>query len=153
MVCVHDLCARVQNGFRARLLRIAIPENKMNLAVSRILFRQGLISAVVRGDHHSPDTSYTPTTQENIATRRLWLQLKYREDKPVLRSMSAVSKPSRKLNASVPELRAIASGYRSGIFKPLQPGEVIILSTPKGVMELHEALRYDVGGMVLCRVK
>ncbi|KAG1460983.1 hypothetical protein G6F56_005824 [Rhizopus delemar] len=148
---VYDLCARVQNGFRAKLQSIAIPETKMNLAISNILYKEGFISSVTRGNHLGVDQSYTPTTNENVATRRIWLTLKYKENLPTLSKFSVISKPSKKVSFSVNELKNIANGRRSQFIKPLQPGEIAIISTNRGVLELQEAIEKNVGGEVLCR--
>ncbi|CAO3683721.1 unnamed protein product [Umbelopsis vinacea] len=86
---IYNLCARVQNGFRARLQSIAIPDTKDELG--RL------------GDHVAPDATYTPTTPANIATRRLWLTLKYKDNKPALNSLSVISKPSKKVTFTVNE--------------------------------------------------
>jgi small subunit ribosomal protein S8 len=147
--CIHDLCARVQNGYVAKLKNISIPETKMNLNVAQILYQQGFISSVSRGNHIGID--YSMTTPENIATRRYWLSLKYRNNNPVLSKMSAVSKPSRKIFATVDEFKTIVGGGRAGMLGPLQPGEIIIVNTPLGVYEIHEAISLNQGGYVLCR--
>ncbi|KAI8990082.1 30S ribosomal protein S8 [Pilobolus umbonatus] len=148
---VPDLCARIQNGFRARLQTIAIPETKMNLAISNILYKEGFLSSVTRGNHLGPDPAYTPTTNENVATRRLWLDLKYKENNPVLAQLSLVSKPSKKVHFTVNELKNITNGRRSQFIKPLQPGEIAIVNTNRGVLEVHEAIEKNVGGEVICR--
>ncbi|KAL1923555.1 mitochondrial 37S ribosomal protein uS8m [Calcarisporiella thermophila] len=153
MPLVHDLCARIQNGFRARLQHIAIPDTKMNLAISNILYREGFVGAVVRGDHTGPDPSYTSTTPANIATRRLWLTLKYRDELPVLSRMRCISKPSKRVMLGATELKDLASGRRAKFVEPLQSGEIAIVSTNRGVMELQEALQKNVGGEILCRVR
>ncbi|KAF7731547.1 hypothetical protein EC973_009311 [Apophysomyces ossiformis] len=148
---VHDLCARIQNGFRARLQTIAIPETKMNLAISQVLYREGFLSSVSRGNHVGPDTTYTPTTPDNVATRRLWLNLKYKENQPVLSKLSIVSKPSKKVTFTVNEMKNMANGRRAKFIKPLQPGEIAIMNTNCGVLELQEAIQKNVGGEILCR--
>ncbi|KAI8884526.1 30S ribosomal protein S8 [Backusella circina FSU 941] len=148
---IHDLCARVQNGFRAKLQTIAIPETKMNLAISNILYKEGFLTSVTRGNHLGPDQEFTATTNENVATRRLWLNLKYKENNPALSQLSLVSKPSKKVYFSVNELKNLASGSRSQFIKPLQPGEIAIINTNKGVLELQEAIEKNVGGEVICR--
>ncbi|KAF9201280.1 hypothetical protein BGZ49_008466 [Haplosporangium sp. Z 27] len=145
----YDLCARVQNGFRARLRRIAVPDTKLNLAISNVLYKEGFIAGVSRGDHVQPDTTFVPTTPDNIATRRLWLELKYNNDEPVLKKMSAVSKPSKKIVMKVQELQDLAAGNRAQFIKGLQPGEIAILTTNYGVLELREALEKGAGGEVL----
>ncbi|ORY02430.1 30S ribosomal protein S8 [Basidiobolus meristosporus CBS 931.73] len=148
---VHDVCSAIQNGFRARLKQISLPDTKMNLAISRILYNQGFVSSVMRGDYNGPNETYVPLTDENIATRRLWLDLKYKDNQPVLRQIQCVSKPSRKIRAQLDELKLLASGKRSGMLKPLQPGEIMIVTTPYGVLELHEAVAKNAGGEILCR--
>ncbi|OLY78707.1 37S ribosomal protein S8, mitochondrial [Smittium mucronatum] len=152
MVGVHDLCARVQNGFRAKLAKIAVPETNLNLSVSRILYQQGFIYSVTRGTHLGPDQEYTPTTNLNIAERRLWLNLKYYNDSPVLNKMNCISKPSRKIKCSAKDISKLVSGVRAGIVKPITPGELIIISTSRGILEINEAAKQNIGGVLLARV-
>ncbi|CAO3677035.1 unnamed protein product [Umbelopsis ramanniana] len=148
---IYDLCARVQNGFRARLQSIAVPDTKMNLAVCNILYREGFVSAVARGNHIAPDATYTPTTTENIATRRLWLTLKYKDNRPALNSLSVVSKPSKKVTFTVNQMKDLAAGRRAKFIKPLAPGEIAIMNTNRGVLELEEAMKQNVGGEIIAR--
>ncbi|CAG8450618.1 11124_t:CDS:10 [Ambispora leptoticha] len=140
MAPVHDICARIQNGFLARLKSIAVPDTKMNLAISKVLYKEGFISSVTRGDHLQPDISYTPTTPENIATRRLWLDLKYRDNKPVLTRMRVVSKGSRRLWMKLEDFVSLCGGRRARFIAPLQPGEIAIVSTNFGVIEMRDAI-------------
>ncbi|KAJ2543162.1 hypothetical protein EV175_005999 [Coemansia sp. RSA 1933] len=151
MVGVYDICARVQNGFRARLGRIAVPETKLNLAVSRVLYNQGFVSSVTRGTHLGLDDTYVPTTNFNVAERRLWLSLKYYQDSPVLRKMSCISKPSRRITCTANQLQTIASGRPWSIVKGVVPGEIIIVSTSKGVQEIQDAVKDHLGGVLLAR--
>ncbi|KAI7834327.1 30S ribosomal protein S8 [Kickxella alabastrina] len=151
MVGVYDICARVQNGFRARLGRIAIPETKLNLSVSRVLYSQGFVSSVTRGTHLGPDDTYTPTTNLNVAERRLWLSLKYYQDQPVLRAMKCITKPSRKVNCNANQLQILASGQPWGIIKGIIPGEIMVVSTTKGILEIQEAVKIGLGGTLLAR--
>ncbi|CAG8573030.1 17059_t:CDS:1, partial [Acaulospora colombiana] len=146
MTVPHDLCARIQNGFRARLASIAVPESKLNLAISLILYHQGFISGVQRGNHKCPDLKFTPTTPANISNRRLWLDLKYRDNEPVLRRMSCVSKGSKRIYMKVDELQDWSTGKRAKFVSPLQPGEIAIISTPRGVLDITDALSLRTGG-------
>ncbi|KAJ3171126.1 hypothetical protein HDU88_008162 [Geranomyces variabilis] len=87
----------------------------------------------------------------NPASQKLWLTLKYKDGEPVLRKMSAVSKPSRRVFASLAELRAVAAARRAApLLKGQEVGQVTILDTPYGIIELKEALEKEVGGEVLC---
>ncbi|KAG9304503.1 hypothetical protein G9A89_020067 [Geosiphon pyriformis] len=148
----HDICARVQNGFLARLKSIAIPDTNMNLAICNILYQQGFISSVRRGNHRKPDTTFTSTTPLNVATRRLWLELKFRDNQPVLHKMRLVSKSSRRIYMNVDEIVSLCSGRQAKWISSLQPGEIAIFSTDRGVLEARDAIKVNRGGEFLCRV-
>lgn len=93
-------------------------------------------------------------TQTNVATRRLWIGLKYWNSEPVLSQMGMVSKPTRRIWMGVEGLRDIAKGDRSGYVKGLRGvGECLYVSTDRGIMEVRECVERDVGGMVLCRAQ
>jgi small subunit ribosomal protein S8 len=59
----------------------------------------------------------------------------------VIRDIERISKPGRRVYASVKNLPRVMNGLG-----------VSILSTPKGVMSDSEARDQNVGGEVLCRV-
>ena len=68
--------------------------------------------------------------------------------------MLMVLKPGRKVNMTSTEVKALASGLPVRFVKPLQPAEVMFLRTPdKEIVEIQEAAKKDLEGMVLCRVK
>ncbi|KAJ2309617.1 hypothetical protein IWW51_006770, partial [Coemansia sp. RSA 2702] len=124
---------------------------KLNLAVSRVLYNQGFVSSVTRGTHLGPDQNYVPTTNLNVAERRLWLSLKYYQDEPVLRKMRCITKPSRKLSCDANQFRALAAGQPWSIVKGVVPGEIMVVSTIRGVMEIQDAVRLGLGGALLAR--
>jgi small subunit ribosomal protein S8 len=69
------------------------------------------------------------------------IELKYFDGKPVIKNISRVSKPGRRVYSSVKDLPTVANGLG-----------VAILSTPKGVMSDTEARQENVGGEILCNV-
>jgi small subunit ribosomal protein S8 len=69
------------------------------------------------------------------------IELKYFDGAPVIREISRVSKPGRRVYASVKNLPRINNGLG-----------ISIVSTPKGIMADHEARDQNVGGEVLCTV-
>jgi small subunit ribosomal protein S8 len=71
----------------------------------------------------------------------LEIELKYFEGEPVIREIERVSKPGRRVYASVKALPRINNGLG-----------VAIVSTPKGVMADHDARDANVGGEILCTV-
>ena len=152
MPTVHDLCARIQNGFRAQLRSISVPDKKINLAICNALYREVLYSrslGVITGGSYK---EFVPNTPENITMRQLWLELKYRQNEPVLRRMSCVSKGSRRIYINVEELQRFLAGQRVDFVSGLKVGEVAIISTTLGVISVHEAIACNQGGEVLCRI-
>ncbi|KAJ0158836.1 37S ribosomal protein S8, mitochondrial [Colletotrichum tanaceti] len=96
-----------------------------------------------------------PVTSANVATRRLWLGLKYWNNEPVLKGLRAVSKPTRPIRVKIEDLELVVRGFNSkdGLVKGLVLGECLFLTTDRGVLEAREALAKKVGGTVLCRAK
>jgi ribosomal protein S8 len=99
MVLPHDLCARVQNA----LHHISVTHTTQNLAILSILLRAGLISNITRGTVHEPSPEAFATAGE--ALRRIWAELKYRNDRPVLSDMELVRKSSKCIFMDVGEIR------------------------------------------------
>jgi small subunit ribosomal protein S8 len=69
------------------------------------------------------------------------VELKYFDGAPVIRELHRVSKPGRRVYASVSTLPTVFNGLG-----------ISILSTPKGVMSDADARAQNVGGEVLCTV-
>lgn len=113
---------------------------------------QGFISTVTRGTRSGPDEVYTPTTQENISKRRLWLGLKYYDNEPVLSRMQLVSTPKKRINLSLGHLKKVVAGKDTIEVRALQPGEALFLLTDKGTMEARQAIELQIGGQCVCRV-
>jgi small subunit ribosomal protein S8 len=73
--------------------------------------------------------------------KEIEIELKYFYGETVIREISRVSKPGRRVYASVKALPRVNNGLG-----------VAILSTPKGVMADHDARDANVGGEILCTV-
>ncbi|KAM3418771.1 hypothetical protein BST61_g4741 [Cercospora zeina] len=92
-------------------------------------------------------------TQENRASRRLWLGLKYYESKPVITKAQMVSKPTKRMWLDTKALGRIVRGQQAGEVKPLtRVGEIMAISTDRGIMEARECVERKIGGQPLCRV-
>ncbi|KEP54075.1 ribosomal protein S8 [Rhizoctonia solani 123E] len=134
-----DLCARLQNGFRARHRAIAVPHTTQNLAILTILLQTGFISSF---------------NEVSVAQKRIWAELKYSGDRPVLSQAQLVSKPSKRVNMEPSEIMRLCTGRRAKFISPLGLGEIAVVKT--GVaswLEAREALRLGLGGEVICRVR
>src|SRR6267142_2373577 len=69
------------------------------------------------------------------------IELKYFDGEPVIREIERVSKPGRRVYASVKNLPRVNNGLG-----------ISVLSTPKGIMADHDARDANVGGEVLFTV-
>ena len=123
-----DLLTRIRNGQRARHRSVMSPASKLRSNVLEALRREGYIRGYSR---------------EEISTgiAKLKIELKYDEGEPVIRHISRVSKPGRRVYSGIKDLRPFYGGMG-----------ISILSTPRGVLSDNEARAANVGGEVLCQV-
>ncbi|KAK2043793.1 ribosomal protein S8 [Colletotrichum somersetense] len=157
---VINMCSHLQNASRARLGMTSVMNTKQNLNLALALHRSGFISSLHRGGPTPPapeemGSNPEPVTSANVATRRLWLGLKYWNNEPVLKGLSMVTKPTRPIRVHIEDLELVVRGFNSknGLVKGLGLGECLFISTDRGVLEAREALARKVGGMVLCRAR
>jgi small subunit ribosomal protein S8 len=123
-----DMLTRIRNGLMRGKDKVSTPASMLRVRVLDVLQSEGYI----RG--------YTRTDFDN-GKSEIEIELKYFEGAPVIREISRISKPGRRVYASVKSIPHVANGLG-----------VSILSTPKGVMADHDAREQNVGGEVLCRV-
>jgi len=148
----YDLCARLQNAFRIRHARISVPHTTQNLGILSILLRSGFITSITRGTIEAP--SPEKFVDAGAAQRRIWVDLKYRNDRPVLENMHLVSKPSKRVFMDTSEIRRLCSGRSAKTVKPLGMGEIAVLRTNNKEyewLEAREALQLHLSGEVICR--
>ncbi|GAM38520.1 40S ribosomal protein [Talaromyces pinophilus] len=179
LVHLAHMCSHLNNVTKARLGLTSIVDTKMHRNLILAMQQQGLIGSIVRGGRSPPpphlllgqptatsaaDASAAagasgvietePVTQANIASRRLWLGLKYWQSEPVLGKITPVSKPTRRIIMDLPALRRVIRGSRSGTVDGLRsPGECLFLSTDHGILEARQCVEKKIGGVVLCRVE
>ncbi|KAH6909591.1 mitochondrial ribosomal protein subunit S8 [Coprinopsis sp. MPI-PUGE-AT-0042] len=124
----RPLPSHVQNAFRARHQKILVDHNTQNLGILSILLRAGFISP-----------SPIDFNAAGEAEKRIWADLKFRNDMPVLNHMELVSKPSKRIFMDVSEIRRICTGRRAQTIKPLGMGEVAVVRTNHPEHEWLEA--------------
>ncbi|KAF3387544.1 37S ribosomal protein S8 [Penicillium rolfsii] len=167
LVNLASVCAHLNNATKARLGLTSIPNSNLHLKLCQALQNSGYISSVVRGGPTPPPMhpilghptandefeGVEPITRDNVASRRLWLGLKYWQNESVLGKVKMVSKPTRRVHLNVEELRRIVRGEEAGYVAGLRsPGESLYLSTDRGVLEARECVEKKLGGLALCRV-
>jgi small subunit ribosomal protein S8 len=125
---IGDMITRIRNAQMRSKPKVSIPGSKMRERVLEVLKTEGFIRGYASVAHTS-------------GRSELEVELKYFDGTPVIREISRVSKPGRRVYASVKALPRINNGLG-----------ISILSTPKGVMADHEAREQNVGGEVLCQI-
>lgn len=153
LVKLANTCAHLQNCSRVRSTLTSIPYTKLQLQFAYNLYRHGFLSSLQKGSTKGPDDVPVEITPDNISTRRLWVGLKYRENKPVLSSCRLISKPNTRVYLSHNDMKKLCSGISVRLVKPLQPGELILVKTDSAVIDINEAVAKKLDGEVLCRVK
>ena len=162
LVNLSHVCSHLQNASKARLGLTSVPSSNLILRLMLCLQASGFISTVIRGGPDppflliptslEPETPPEPVTQVNIASRRLWLGLKYWNNEPVLSRLSMVSKPTKRVHVDAEGLAMLTRGRDTNYVKALtRPGECLYVSTDRGIMEARECVERRVGGMILAR--
>jgi small subunit ribosomal protein S8 len=123
-----DMLTRIRNGQKAGKATIVSPASKVRASVLDVLKREGYIRGYQQSDGDSGGIEFR-------------IELKYHEGHPVIREISRVSRPGRRVYSKVAEIPRVFNGLG-----------ISILSTPRGVMSDNEARAANVGGEVLCRV-
>ena len=123
-----DMLTRIRNGLMRGKSKVSTPASTLRVRVLDVLQSEGYI----RG--------YT-TVDFGDGKSEIEIELKYYEGAPVIREITRVSKPGRRVYVSVKSIPQVANGLG-----------IAILSTPKGVMADHQAREQNVGGEVLCQI-
>jgi len=125
---IGDMLTRIRNAVGRKKTKVSTPASKLRARVLDVLQSESYI----RG--------YTQSEFVN-GKAEIEIELKYYEGVPVIRELTRVSKPGRRVYVSVKSIPQVANGLG-----------ISILSTPKGVMADHEAREQNVGGELLCRI-
>jgi small subunit ribosomal protein S8 len=125
---IGDMLARIRNAAMRKRSKVLTPASRMRERVLEVLQSEGYI----RG--------YS-VVQQPGAFPQFEVELKYFDGEPVIAEISRVSKPGRRVYASIADLKPVKNGLG-----------ISILSTPKGVMSDTAARSANVGGEVLCQV-
>lgn len=123
-----DMITRIRNAQLRKKTKVSTPASKLRGNLLDVLKSEGYIRGYSKVDFDGGKSEFE-------------IELKYFDGQPVIREISRVSKPGRRVYTSVTNIPRVANGLG-----------VTILSTPKGVMADHAARDANVGGEVLCKV-
>ena len=125
---IGDLLTRIRNAQERGKSKVSSPASKLRERVLEVLQNEGFIRGFA-------------TVQQGSGKAEIEIELKYFDGAPVIREIERVSKPGRRVYASVDSLPTVYNGLG-----------ISILSTPKGVMSDADARSQNVGGEVICTV-
>ena len=125
---IADMITRIRNAQLRKLNTVSIPNSRFRSKILDVLRDEGYIS------------NYK-ILSENKNTKSLIVDLKYNNGMPVIKDISRVSKPGRRVYAKANSIPKIQNGLG-----------IAIVSTSMGIMSDNDARSKKIGGEVICRV-
>ena len=125
---IGDMIARIRNAQMRSLSSVIIPSSKFRVKILDILKKEGYIAGY----------KFIKDTKEK---NNLSVDLKYENGSPVIKEITRISKPGRRIYAKADSIPRIKNGLG-----------LAIVSTSKGIMSDYEAKNNNVGGEIIFRV-
>ena len=125
---IADMITRIRNAQLRTLNTVSIPNSKLRSRILDVLKEEGYISNYkIESDKRN--------------NKFLLVDLKYNNGVPVIREISRVSKPGRRIYTKADSIPKIQNGLG-----------IAIVSTSKGIMSDNNARLKKIGGEIICRV-
>lgn len=125
---IADMIVRIKNAHMSKHVTVSMPSSKIKINISKVLKEEGYIE-----DFH---------VEDNDRKSVLTIILKYFKGKPVISSISRVSRSGLRIYKSCEDLPKVMGGLG-----------IAIISTPKGLLTDRAARTARVGGEVICYVE
>jgi small subunit ribosomal protein S8 len=125
---ISDMITRIRNAQLRTLKTVSIPSSKFRAKILDVLKEEGYIS-----DYK------TLTDKKNKIF--LLVDLKYHNGSPVIKEITRVSKPGRRIYTRADSIPKIKSGLG-----------IAIVSTSMGIMSDNDARLKNIGGEIICKV-
>ena len=125
---IADMITRIRNAQLRTLNKVSIPHSKFRAKILDVLKEEGYIS----------DYKFL-TDKKNKGS--LLVDLKYSNGLPVIKEISRVSKPGRRIYTRAGSIPKIKNGLG-----------IVIVSTSMGIMSDNDARTKNIGGEIICRV-
>ena len=123
-----DMLARIKNGQPRKKESVIMPASRFRANVLDVLHREGYIRGFKKVEIENNKNEFK-------------IELKYVDGEPVIKTISRVSTPGRRVYSKIKDLQRNFDGLG-----------ISILSTSKGVLSDNEARTENVGGEILCKV-
>ncbi|MDR1032188.1 MAG: 30S ribosomal protein S8 [Holosporales bacterium] len=124
---ISDMFARMRNAGMRGYKTVSVPASKLKVSILEALLREGYIGG------------YSKEIKDRFPS--ISIDLKYHDGKPVISSISKVSKPGCRIYANVKSIPQVSNGLG-----------ISIVSTSSGVFSDAEARERKLGGEVICKV-
>ena len=125
---IADMITRIRNAQLRTLNTVSIPNSKVRARILDVLKAEGYIS------------DYKFLSDEKNS-KFLLVNLKYNNGIPVIKEISRVSKPGRRIYTKADSIPKIQNGLG-----------IAIVSTSMGIMSENDARSKNIGGEIICRV-
>ncbi len=125
---IADMITRIRNAQMRKLNTVSIPNSKFRSKILKVLKEEGYIS----------DYKFL-ADKENKGS--LIIDLKYSNGLPVIKEITRVSKPGRRIYSKADSIPKIQSGLG-----------IAIVSTSMGIMSDNDARSKNIGGEIICKV-
>ena len=125
---IADMITRIRNAQLRTLNTVNIPNSKLRSRILDVLKEEGYIS------------NYKISSDKRN-NKFLLVDLKYNNGVAVIREISRVSKPGRRIYTKADSIPKIQNGLG-----------IAIVSTSKGIMSDNNARLKKIGGEIICRV-
>jgi len=125
---IADMITRIRNAQMRALNTVSIPNSKFRAKILDVLKDEGFIS------------NYKILSDEKNKGSLL-VDLKYHNGTPVIKEITRVSKPGRRVYTKANSISKIQSGLG-----------IAIVSTSIGIMSDNDARSKNVGGEIICKV-
>tara|TARA_Y100000996_G_C22106294_1_gene472007 strand:+ start:50 stop:445 length:396 start_codon:yes stop_codon:yes gene_type:complete len=124
---ISDCITRIRNGLMRGKMNVLVPYSKLKHDLANVLVSEGYLKACKKIDLDNK--------------LMIDIELKYHDDKPVIKEIKRISKPSLRKYSGASEINSVKGGLGS-----------YILSTNQGLMTDKDARANNVGGEILCEV-
>ena len=124
---ISDCLTRIRNGLMRGKVHVDAPYSKLKHQLVNVLVSEGYLKGC--------EKTY------NEGKPMIKIALKYHNEKPVIKNISRVSKPSLRKYSASSDLKQVKNGLGS-----------FIISTNQGLMTDKDAKSKNIGGEILCEV-
>ena len=125
---IGDMLTRIRNGQMRSSTTVRVPASKFRAKILDVLRDEGYI------------LNYKLSADKN-KKNNISVDLKYNQGTPVIKEITRISKPGRRVYTKADSIPRIQNGLG-----------IAIMSTSKGIMTDNDTRKENLGGEILCKV-